>query len=55
MKNLFKYLILTILIWTSYVAASSAGTGKAAVYKVTMRKVEMCTGSTGIQTVMVLW
>ena len=48
MKNLFKYLILTILIWTSYVAASSAGTGKAAVYKVTMRKVEMCTGSTGI-------
>jgi len=48
MKNLFKYLILTILIWTSYVSVSSAGTGSAAVYKVTMRKVEMCTGSTGI-------
>ena len=49
MKSLFKYIIITKLIWISYLAASYANTtGSAAVYKVTMRKVEMCTGSTGV-------
>ena len=36
------------MILISYVAASYAGSGSAAVYKVIMRKVEFCTGSTGV-------
>jgi len=49
MRNLFKYLIIIKLIFISYIATSYANvTGSAAKYEVTMRKVEMCTGSTGI-------
>ncbi len=49
MRNLFKYLIVIKLIFISYIATSYANvTGAAAKYQVTMRKVEMCTGSTGI-------
>ncbi len=49
MRNLFKYLIVIKLIFISYIATSYANvTGSAAKYEVTMRKVEMCTGSTGI-------
>tara|TARA_Y100000590_G_scaffold59971_1_gene63807 strand:- start:109 stop:882 length:774 start_codon:yes stop_codon:yes gene_type:complete len=49
MRNLFKYLIVIKLIFISYTATSYANvTGTAAKYEVTMRKVEMCTGSTGI-------
>ena len=49
MRNLFKYLIVIKLILISYIATSYANvTGAAAKYEVTMRKVEMCTGSTGI-------
>ena len=49
MKNLFKYIVLTKLIFFSFVATTYANvTGKADVYKVTMRKVELCTSSTGI-------
>ena len=49
MRNLFKYLIVIKLIFISYIATSYANvTGAAAKYEVTMRKVEMCTGSTGI-------
>ena len=42
MRSLIKYIIIVKLILISYVAASYAGSGKAAVYKVTMRKVEFC-------------
>ncbi len=48
MRSIIKYIIIINLILISYVAQSYAGNGKAAVYKVTMRKVEMCTGSTGV-------
>ena len=48
MRSIIKYIIIINLILISYVSESYAGNGKAAVYKVTMRKVEMCTGSTGI-------
>ena len=49
MRNLFKYLFVIKLIFISYIATSYANvTGAAAKYEVTMRKVEMCTGSTGI-------
>ena len=48
MKSIIKYIIIINLILISYVSESYAGNGKAAVYKVTMRKVEMCTGSTGV-------
>ena len=49
MRNLFKYLIVIKLIFISYIATSCASvTGAADKYEVTMRKVEMCTGSTGI-------
>ena len=48
MRCLIKYIIIVKLILISYVAASYAGSGSAAVYKVIMRKVEFCTGSTGV-------
>ena len=48
MRSIIKYIIIINLILISYVSESYAGNGKAAVYKVTMRKVEMCTGSTGV-------
>ena len=49
MINLLKYLIVIKLIFISYIATSYANvTGAADKYEVTMRKVEMCTGSTGI-------
>ena len=48
MRCLIKYIIIVKLILISYVAASYAGNGSAAVYKVTRRKVEFCTGSTGV-------
>ena len=49
MKNLFKYLILIKITWlTCGVSTYANVTGAAEIYKVIMRKVEMCTGSTGV-------
>ena len=50
MKNIFKIIVLAkimliMLIVNSYAAST---TGAADVYKVTMKKVELCTASTGV-------
>ena len=50
MNKLFKYFIfvkILIFIFTSNLYAAST-TGAADVYKVTMKKVELCTASTSV-------
>ena len=48
MKKIFKLLFLTSFIFLVLLSKSYAGKGAATVYKVTMKKVELCTGSTGV-------
>ena len=49
MKNLIKYLILIKIIWLTCIVVTYANvTGAAGIYKVIMRKVELCTGSTSV-------
>tara|TARA_B100001250_G_C19767886_1_gene775638 strand:- start:447 stop:1217 length:771 start_codon:yes stop_codon:yes gene_type:complete len=49
MKSIFKYLIIIKIIWLTFIVNTYANvTGAAEMYKVIMRKVELCTGSTGI-------
>ena len=48
MNKLFKIFISNILILFFLSVSAYAVTGAADVYKVTMRKVELCTGSTGV-------
>ncbi len=48
MNKLFKIVISNILILFFLSVSAYAVTGAADVYKVTMRKVELCTGSTGV-------
>jgi len=48
MKNLFKFIVLTKLIFVGFITIAYAATGSADVYKVTMRKVELCTDSVGV-------
>ena len=48
MNKLFKIVISNILILFFLSVYAYAVTGAADVYKVTMRKVELCTGSTGV-------
>ena len=48
MKKIFKLLFLTSFIFLVLLSKSYAGKGAATVYKVTMTKVELCTGSTGV-------
>jgi hypothetical protein len=50
MNKLFKIVISNILILFSLSVYAYAVTGAADVYKVTMRKVELCTGSTGVSS-----
>jgi len=50
MKRFFAFIFLVKFLLVLFVANSYAATvkGAASVYKVTMKKVELCTGSTGV-------
>jgi len=48
MKRFFAFIVLVKLLLVLFIANSYAVKGAATVYKVTMRKVELCTGSTGV-------
>ena len=48
MKRFFAFIFLVKLLLVLFVANSYAAKGAATVYKVTMRKVELCTGSTSV-------
>ena len=48
MKNIFNIIILSLILWVGSTQISFAATGPADIYKVTMRKVELCTASTGV-------
>jgi len=50
MKKIFAFIVLVKLLLVLFVASSNAATvkGAASVYKVTMKKLEMCTSSTGV-------
>ena len=48
MKRFFAFIFLVKLLLVLFIANSYAVKGAATVYKVTMRKVELCTGSTGV-------
>tara|TARA_B100000029_G_C17472693_1_gene922527 strand:- start:40 stop:804 length:765 start_codon:yes stop_codon:yes gene_type:complete len=50
MKKLFKYIILINLMFVGLVTTVHAVTGAADMYKVTMRKVELCTASTSVDS-----
>ena len=48
MKNIFKFLMISLsfLILNFETVQAATATGNADVYKVTMRKIELCTGYT---------
>ena len=48
MKNIFNIIIFSFILWVGSTKISFAETGPADIYKVTMRKVELCTASTGV-------
>ena len=50
MKKIFAFIVLVKLLLVLFVASSNAATvkGAASVYKVTMKKLELCTASTGV-------
>ena len=48
MKNIFNIIILSLILWVGSIQISFAAKGPADIYKVTMRKVELCTASTGV-------
>ena len=50
MKNFFAFIVLVKLLLVLFITSSNAVTvkGAASVYKVTMKKLELCTGSTGV-------
>ncbi len=48
MKNIFNIIILSLILWVGSIQISFAASGPADIYKVTMRKVELCTASTGV-------
>ena len=50
MKRFFAFIVLVKLLLVLFITSSNAATvkGAASVYKVTMKKIEMCTGSTGV-------
>jgi hypothetical protein len=48
MKRFFAFIVLVKLLLVLFIANSYAAKGAATVYKVTMRKVELCTGSTSV-------
>ena len=48
MKRFFAFIVLVKLLLVLFIANSYAAKGAATVYKVTLRKVELCTGSTSV-------
>ena len=48
MKRFFAFIVLVKLLLVLFIANSYAAKGAATVYKVTMRKVELCTASTSV-------
>ena len=50
MKKFFAFIVLVKLLLVLFITSSNAATvkGAASVYKVTMKKVELCTASTGV-------
>ena len=50
MKRFFAFIVLVKLLLVLFITSSNAATvkGAASVYKVTMKKLELCTGSTGV-------
>ena len=50
MKRFFAFIVLVKLLLVLFIANSNAATvkGAASVYKITMKKLEMCTASTGV-------
>jgi len=46
MKRFFAFIVLVKLLLVLFIANSYAATGAATVYKVTMKKIELCTAST---------
>jgi len=50
MKRFFAFIVLVKLLLVLFIASSNAALvkGAASVYKVTMKKIEMCTASTGV-------
>ena len=48
MKNIFNIIIFSFILWVGSTKISFAETGTADIYKVRMRKVELCTASTGV-------
>ena len=50
MKRFFAFIVLVKLLLVLFIANSYAATvkGAAAVFKVTMTKLELCTSSTGV-------
>ena len=50
MKNFFAFIVLVKLLLVLFITNSNAATvkGAASVYKVTMKKLELCTASTGV-------
>ena len=50
MKKFFAFIVLVKLLLVLFITSSNAATvkGAASVYKVTMKKIEMCTASTGV-------
>ena len=52
MKNLIKILVISKILFLFLVFNSQAAstTGQADVYKVTMKKVELCTASTSVSS-----
>ena len=48
MKKFINIFFITLILFLSKISMIYSATGDAAVYKVTMRKLEFCTGSTGV-------
>ena len=48
MKRFFGFIFLVKLLLVLFIANSYAAKGVATVYKVTMKKVELCTASTAV-------
>ena len=50
MKKIFAFIVLVKLLLVLFITSSNAATvkGAASVYKVTMKKLELCTASTGV-------
>jgi len=50
MKSFFAFIVLVKLLLVLFITSSNAATvkGAASVYKVTMKKLELCTASTGV-------